>query len=212
MVASTKLPFRIKPAQNNWSSSHPVISTVLFMVGVIVLATLINTFIFQSYYVRGSSMQPTLHNDDRLVVGKTASILADLRGETYTPKRGDIVILASLVALSNNIEGSESRIVKRAVGLPGERVLIDNGTVTVYNDQHPKGFAVDETLGLASLPPTFSPAVIDVRLGADEIFVLGDNRDQGGSLDSRVFGPVKLTQVKGTLWLRILPLSDAKAF
>lgn len=203
--------FRIKRPNSNRYWLVPALSTATFICVVLITATAINTFIFQSYYVEGTSMQPTLRDDDRLVVGKTGVTLADWQNKQFVPRRGDIVVLSSGLPDFTPAAKTE-RIVKRVIGLPGERVVVANGQVKIYNERHPNGFLADRSLGLNSLHPTFSQTPITTQLGEDEIFVLGDNRDQGGSLDSRSFGAVKLHQVEGTLWLRLLPLSDVKTF
>lgn len=206
---STHQPLSINQRRHSaWYSFKPAISVATFIIGVIVVATGINAFVFQSYYVEGTSMSPTLHDDDRLIVSKAGHSFADLQGEPYIPARGDIVVLDSELPSTG---GRADQLIKRIIGLPGERVHVENGNITVFNDANPEGFNVDTALGL-ELAPTFSTSSIDIQLAANEVFVTGDNRGPGGSLDSRSFGPVKLESLQGRLWARIFPFSDAEIF
>jgi signal peptidase I len=179
--------------------------------GIIVFAgaALLNAFVFQTYYVNGHSMQPTLHDSDRLIVNKVSVTRAAIGGGSFVPERGDIVVLSSQV--SQFTAARNEQIIKRVIGLPGERITIERGTVTVYPSDSGQGIKVDNELGL-QLAPTYSNQPIDVSVPEDSIFVLGDNRDAGNSYDSRDFGPVSLSLIEGTLWVRVLPLSDMRVF
>jgi signal peptidase I len=95
------------------------------------------------------------------------------------------------------------------VGLPGERVVIKDGSLSVYNQAHPGGYEPDKT-GLYHIDTSSTPGNVDITLKADEIFVSGDNR--ANSEDSRYFGPVKVEQIVGKLSLRFLPLNKAQRF
>jgi signal peptidase I len=95
------------------------------------------------------------------------------------------------------------------MALPGERVVVNNNVVTVYNKEHPNGFQPDKTLPYGKVIPD-TTGNIDITLGKNQIFVCGDNRSN--SLDSRSFGPVDLKNVVGKLVFRLLPLSHAEKF
>lgn len=185
-----------------------LLSTALFLAGVALAAFLINQFIFQSYYVDGTSMTPTLQNDDRLIIDKVEKTWAGLQGKPYIPSRGQIVVLDSSIVGPN---GHEEQLIKRVIGLPGETIIIDNGRITINNQDNPNGFGVDAQLGL-NLDPTYSGGRIELTLAEDEVYVIGDNRTEGGSYDSRAFGPVKTSKLVGRLWARILPLDKAQMF
>lgn len=172
-------------------------------------AALLNTFVFQSYYVDGLSMSPSLSDDDRLIVSKVERTSAAIKHDAYVPERGQIVILDSGVSEYTALRKED--IVKRVIGLPGDTVTIKNGAVTVYNQDHTDGFNVDDTLGL-SLAPTYSSDVTTVYVPDGHIFVLGDNRAEGGSFDSRSFGPVETSHVLGRLLFRVLPLNHIQVF
>jgi signal peptidase I len=207
--SSTPPPLAIHPVRAHDNSLlRTLLSFVGFVALIFILASAINAYVFQSYYVDGTSMNPTLQNSDRLVIDKLSRSLAHITGHTYVPKRGEIVVLdSSLKDTSGNFE----QLIKRVIGLPGDRLVIKSGTVTVYNSDHPDGFDVDASLGL-HLAPTYVPTSLDITIPDDSIFVMGDNRAAGGSYDSRAFGPVKLDKVEGRLWLRILPVDTFRAF
>jgi signal peptidase I len=185
------------------------LSVLAFVVGIIIAATLINQFIFQSYYVDGTSMTPTLHNNDRLIIDKVERTAALVQGKHYIPQRGQIVVLdSSLVDQS----GHNEQLIKRVIGLPGDSIAIDNGIVTITNKEHPNGFNANDSLGL-HLEPTFvdSPP-FTATIGDNQIFVMGDNRAPGGSFDSRSFGAVDSSKIQGRLLARIFPLNQTKLF
>jgi signal peptidase I len=168
------------------------------------IAYILLVFVFQSYQVDGPSMQPTLQNNDRLIVWKLPKTWSRITGHQYVPDRGDIVIFEE-PSLDNK------QLIKRVVGLPGDRVVVKNNVLTVYNKAHPSGFDPDTTLPYnqgRAVPPTSGN--IDITVGSDQIYVCGDNRPD--SLDSRYFGPVPLKDVIGKLAVRILPVSKAKSF
>jgi len=107
-------------------------------------------------------------------------------------------------------KSKEKQLIKRVIGLPGERVVVQDGTMTVFNDANPNGFVPDKTLSYGSNITVPTGGNVDIVLGANEIFVSGDNR--ANSLDSRSFGPIPVTDVVGTLAVRILPLSEVQRF
>ncbi|HSX04989.1 MAG TPA: signal peptidase I [Candidatus Saccharimonadales bacterium] len=191
------------------------IGSTLSTIGILLLAPLIaillTVFVFQSYQVDGPSMQNTLHNNDRLIVWKLPRTWARLTGHQYVPKRGDIVIFTESGLLNYGDTTNTKQLVKRVIGLPGDRLVIKNNVITVYNHDHPNGFQPDTTLPYGrggAIPPTSNNE--DVTLGSNQLFVCGDNRSN--SLDSRIFGPIQTKQIIGKLVLRIFPLGNAKRF
>jgi signal peptidase I len=167
-------------------------------------------FVFQSYQVDGPSMQEALHDQDRLVVWKAPRTLARITGHQYVPQRGDVIIFTES-GLSAYGQEDSKQLVKRVIGLPGDHIVVKNGAVTVYNQQHPNGFQPDKALPYGSEHPiSFTSGDNDVTLQEDELFVCGDNR--GNSLDSRIFGPIKTDQVIGKLVARIYPFDDVETF
>jgi signal peptidase I len=181
-------------------------STVGLFLTAFLIAILLNTFVIQSYQVDGQSMEPTLQNDDRLIVNKIPRTIARIDGHQYIPHRGDIIIFNQ-----DGLPGfiGTKQLIKRVIGLPGERVVVNNGRITVYNQQHPEGFNPDKSGGWQTSAPTTS-GDFDNYLQTNQLFVCGDNRPN--SEDSRFFGPINTNQVVAKLMLRILPISKAQTF
>ncbi|MGE5507092.1 MAG: signal peptidase I [Chitinophagales bacterium] len=123
------------------------------------IAALIVIFIAQPFVVDGTSMEPSLHAGERVVVSKLAY-------RTAAPRRGDVVVFRFPA-------DRRMRFIKRVIGLPGESVAIRDGKVLVNGHPLVEPYLVDETLG--DFPPEKVPA--------GHYFVLGDNRPN--SRDSR---------------------------
>jgi signal peptidase I len=187
-------------------SLRSVFSTIALFAVAFGIAIFLNTFVIQSYQVDGQSMENTLQNDDRLIVNKIPRTLSRITGHQYVPKRADIIIF-NQAGLPGFV--GEKQLIKRVVGLPGERVVVNNGQVTVYNSRHPNGFNPDAA-GIYKTASAVTIGNVDVTLQPDEIFVCGDNRPN--SEDSRYFGPIKTNQVVAKLVLRILPLNKVRGF
>lgn len=151
------------------------------IIPALLIALAINFFVAQPTLVRGYSMEPTLHQEERLLVEKVSY-------RFHAPQRGDIVVL--------KVAQEPIPLVKRVIGLPGETVEIRQGKVYV-NGQH-----LDEPY-LRQTPYGNMPAR---PVPAGSIFVLGDNRNN--SNDSRYFGVVPLDDVVGKAWLRYWPLEQ----
>lgn len=194
-----------KSAGNSWS----FFSTIGIIVGAILVAIFIMFFIFRSYQVDGPSMQPTLHNNDRLIIWKVPRTWAKITGNAYIPNRGDIIVFTEPGLAP---DGGSKELIKRVIALPGERVVIENGKAKVYNKEQPNGFDPDTTLpyGKGLDLSIDNEEKIDETIGSDQIFVMGDNRNN--SMDSRVFGPIDAQNIVGKLILRVFPLSDAERF
>ncbi len=104
---------------------------------------------------------------------------------------------------------SGKQLIKRVIALPGERVVVNNNVITVYNKQHPNGFQPDATLPYGKVIKD-TQGNEDITVPQGYVFVCGDNRDD--SLDSRVFGPVPLNDIVGKLVFRVLPINEAERF
>ena len=134
---------------------------------------------YRGVLVVGSSMFPALKHGDYCMIRLTQDV-----------QRGDIVI----------VNFSEGHIVKRVVGLPGETVIVSGRNVYIKRD---KGhlfpiseiyLPIDQNLGERK----------EYKVGADEVFILGDNRAH--SHDSRAFGPIKISQIEGKMFVQLINL------
>lgn len=195
-----------KPKKEGWRS---IASSVAILLAAPLVALFLTAFIFQSYQVDGPSMETTLQPNDRLIVWKLPKTWSKITGHQYVPKRGDVVIFTPPTS-SSFTEQPGKQLIKRVIGLPGERVVVKNGAVTIYNKEHPDGFQPDRALPYGDAIGTTVSEEIDYRIPDNALFVLGDNRDN--SLDSRVFGPVQTKDIIGKLVLRLFPFSNMERF
>jgi signal peptidase I len=196
----------MNPVHNEgWKS---VISTLLLFLLAPVIALSVAAFIIQSYQVDGESMEKTLQDHDRLIVDKLPRTIARITGHGYIPHRGDIIIF-NQAGLPDAGLSQEKQLIKRVVALPGERIVIKDGGITVYNNQHPSGFNPDKQSGYEIDAP-LTPGNVELIVPPGEVFVCGDNRTN--SEDSRFFGPVSSENIVGKLVLRLLPLDKFQTY
>jgi signal peptidase I len=191
--------------RDGWKSA---VSTILILVSAPLIALAITSFVFQSYEVDGPSMETTLQNQDRLIVFKLPRSIAKLTGDDYIPDRGDIIVFAKR-GMSEADHQADKQLIKRVIGLPGDRVLVENGNVLIYNDEHPTGYSPDSSGEYPEITDT-TPGRVDIRVEPGEVFVMGDNRTN--SLDSRNFGTITADEIVGKLAFRILPISKAESY
>jgi len=189
-------------------SKNNVLSFVAVVVVAFVIAAILTMTVFQQYQVDGSSMRTTLQNGNRLIVDKVPRTWARITGHPYIPKRGDIIVFIENGLYGLN-DSSSDQLIKRVIGLPGDRVVIKNGYVTIFDKSHPDGFRPDKTLPYGKVIP-YTSGNIDLVVPKNQVFVMGDNR--GDSLDSRIFGPVPVNNIIGQLVVRIYPLSEVSRF
>lgn len=194
---------------NSGSGWRDFASTVGILVTALLVALFMIGFVFRSYQVDGPSMQQTLQNQDKLIIWKVPRTWARLTHHAYIPKRGDIIVFTESGLAQFGQEDSK-QLIKRVIGLPGDRVVIKDGTITIHNSAHPDGFQPDKTLGYAYPNFPTTSGEVDVTLGAGQLFACGDNRPD--SLDSRAFGPINASQVVGKLVIRVFPTNQIKAF
>ena len=141
----------------------------------------------QTVHVLGSSMYPTLHDNDLLVASKISYKL-------HQPQRGDIIVFKPPDEASRDF-------IKRIIALPGERIRIVSGVVYI-NDQVLKEPYLPEKWTYNNNWPASGQ---DQIMPPNMFFVMGDNRNH--SSDSRTFGPITLDSILGKAEVRIWPLS-----
>ena len=182
--------------------------TVLLFILAPVMAVLMIVFVFQSYVVDGSSMEPTLQNGNRVFILKLPKTIASLQDKQYIPARNEVIVFKKPT-------NDGTQLIKRVIGLPGDTVVIENGVVRVYNFENPNGFDPDAGTDYEGTlePVDTGGRVVTEDVGEGELFVLGDNRGPGGSLDSHSgLGLVPVENVVGRLWLRYYPFSEFQTF
>jgi signal peptidase I len=151
---------------------------------------LVRYFLFKPFYVQGQSMIPNFEERQYLIIDELTYRFRD-------PERGEVIVF----------KHGDQFLLKRVIGLPGERVKVAEGKITIYNNDHPEGVVLQE-----SYLPTDLQTVGEknITLGKDEYFVLGDNRPN--SSDSRRFGPITRGQMTGRVFLRGWPFDQVKVF
>lgn len=199
---------QVQGSDDKNSGWRELFSTVGILITALLVALFIIAFVFRSYQVDGPSMENTLQNTDKLIIWKVPRTWARVTGHDYIPKRGDIIVFEES-GLSEYGQEDTKQLIKRVIGIPGDRVVVSDGHFTVYNKANPGGYDPDKTLGYGNNFPVTSGNV-DVTLGKHQVFASGDNRPD--SLDSRAFGPINADQIVGKLVLRVFPVSQAKFY
>lgn len=215
---------RPNPAARHSSAFRDVLNLVGFVALVLLGSWLINHYLFQTFNVVGPSMEPTLEGEsghDRVIVDRASVTLAHMSGKKYTPNRGQIIVFETPIE-SMKAEG-EQYIVKRVIGLPGERVTVKDCQLLVYDKQHPEGFdPYPDFTTLASNDKDVNTCVdgngTDVTVPKDQVFVVGDHRVGEYSRDSRngddrpSLGTVPLDDIVGPVAFRIWPFDKIGIF
>lgn len=171
------------PTEKN--SSKDFLKEVLQLVIIaIVIVIPFRLYIAQPFVVDGASMDPTFKDGQYLIVD-------ELSYHFNTPERGSVLIF-------KYPQNPKKYFIKRVIGLPGEKVDINAGVVSIVNDKHPSGLVLEEPYIQFTKDDTMS-----YTLGEKEYFVMGDNRL--GSADSRVWGAVPEENIIGRPFVRFIP-------
>lgn len=178
------------------------------ILGALLVAFLIKTFLMQAYYIPSSSMAPTLQVGDRVLVNKLSYKVGDIG-------RGDLVVFRR----PSTEDTGKTDLIKRVIGLEGELIEIIDGRIYVTESgsstrqvlvepylssststEIPNGFQDTDSCEVATETSCLIPE--------NYVFVLGDNR--AGSRDSRFFGPIDEDMVVGRAFIRLWPISSLK--
>lgn len=166
-----------RPRTTRRSLLREILDTLLMIVAIYTLINLLTA----RFVVEGSSMNPNFASGQFIIVNR----LSYLVGE---PRRGDVVVFVSPDEPGHDF-------IKRVLGLPGETVAVRDGLVYINEEPLYEPYI--------SAPPTYQG---EWTLGADEYFVLGDNRNN--SRDSHAFGPLRRDKIVGQAWVVYWPLED----
>lgn len=157
----------------------------------------IRLFLLQPYYVKGSSMEPNFHENEYLFVDKITINFEKL-------KRGEVIVFRFPKA-------EQKFLIKRVIGLPGEKVEACGNTVRIWNKEYPDGILLSENF---YTPRQFSEQMfqrcVTDKIGDHEYFVLGDNRP--ASYDSSIFGTISDDHITGRVIFRGLPIEKVTVF
>ena len=152
-------------------------------------------YLIQPFYVKGASMEPNFYDKEYLIID-------EISYRFHEPVRGDIIVF-------RYPRNPEEYFIKRVIALPGEKAQIKDGSAYIYNQANPQGLKLEETY-LPAGDKTYGLNEEIITLGANEYYVLGDNRNS--SKDSRSFGPVDKKLITGRVLLRGWPFGRINVF
>ncbi|NNE95670.1 MAG: signal peptidase I [Acidimicrobiales bacterium] len=155
---------------------------VVVLGAAVAVAIILRTFVFQAFFIPSESMETTLFENDRILVNKVSYRLHDVN-------RGDVVVFRR----PDDQPGEIRDLIKRVIALPGETVEGRDGTIYIDGQLLVEPYLDDEPFG------DFGPTTVP----ADEVFMMGDNRDQ--SLDSRRFGTISEDRIVGRAFFLFWP-------
>ena len=170
------------------------IEWTLIIVVAVLASFLVRTFVFQTFYIPSSSMNPTLWKGDRIVVNK-------LSVEFGTINIGDIVVFKAPPDVAKDCHDAVTDLVKRVIGLPGDRLYSKGNTIYVNGKPLDQKWTVLPTIGTPIAPTT---------VPAGHYFMMGDYHSD--SCDSRSWGTVPRSDLIGKVFVRIWPLKSIKWF
>lgn len=179
---------------------------------IIGLVYLIRYFLISPFQVSGSSMCNTLNFIEEQCISKYNSggeyIIIDKTYRYRDPVRGDVVVFTPP-------SSTEDYYVKRLIGLPGEKVVIEDGLVRIFNEDYPNGFDLpEEYLNEDNKDNTSPEGEFDIPSGY--YFVMGDNRM--GSFDSRHWKDndgnptpfIRQSDIDGEVWFVLWPFGNMR--
>ena len=185
----------------------------ILLVLAFAVALLIKTFLLQAFFIPSASMESTLTEGDRVLVEKVGYRFGDpgpgdvivferdLPGFTGTDEAEDNSVFEDIADAFRSLlgfpTGPEQDFIKRVVGTEGDLIEGRDGRVFVNGKRLEEAYLPE---GVETTP--FQP----IRVGKDELFVMGDNRSN--SDDSRSFGPIPEEKVIGRAFVLIWPPSD----
>ena len=170
---------------------------IIVLVVALVVALGIRTYVLQQFYISGPSMETTLYQPNRVLVNKLSYRLHDVN-------RGDVVVFDRVTSNGESIHHDD--LIKRVVGLPGEKISISKCIVYVNKVALKEPYLDGRDTEQDDLVERCrQPEMAEVVVPAKQVFVLGDNRPQ--SMDSRMFGSVDKNRIVGRAFVVLWPLS-----
>ena len=170
---------------------------VIVLVVALVVALGIRTYVLQQFYISGPSMETTLYQPNRVLVNKLSYRLHDV-------KRGDVGVFDRVTSNGESIQHDD--LIKRVIGLPGEKISISKCVVYVNKVALKEPYLDSRDTEQEDLNERCrQPEMAELVVPAKQVFVLGDNRPQ--SMDSRMFGSVDKNRIVGRAFVVLWPLS-----
>ena len=193
-LEATPLP-RPHEDERSLERARSIVEWVAVVVGALVVALVVKTFLFQAFYIPSASMEPTLQKGDRVLVNKLSYRAHDVR-------RGDVVVFE----LPEGAVGPDGikDLIKRVIGLPGDTIESRDGVVYVNDRRLDEPYLAEGML--TGDPANGSNPEIQRQVVPDgRVFVMGDNRDN--SHDSRYAdrGPIPIDSIVGRAFVLVWP-------
>jgi len=190
-----------QPMRKFFASFLEILEIALIAVGAVFV---VRTFLIQPFLVSGSSMVPTFQNGDYVLVD-------EFTYRIRPPERGEVVVF-------HDPQDWSTYFIKRVIGLPGEKVEINNNEVSVFNTANPDGFVLNESYLPAGTPVSpnscdggnFATGVCTYTLSSSTYLMFGDNRTE--SYDSRSWGPLPEANIVGLVRVRLWPVNEMAVF
>ncbi len=154
---------------------------VILLVSFALVFGFVRPFVMEAFWIPSGSMIPTLEIGDRVLVNKFIFRFTD-------PRRGDVIVFES-------VDNSKEDLIKRVVGLPGDKIAVRGGKLFVNGEPQKEPYTNKRLPDRSFYAKTKVPK--------NHVFVMGDNR--GNSADSRVFGPLPEKNIEGEAFLRFWP-------
>ncbi|HEV3227612.1 MAG TPA: signal peptidase I [Acidimicrobiales bacterium] len=205
-------PSGARRARRRTHARRNIIEWTIVVVGALIVAVVIKTFLFQAFYIPSVSMEPTLKVGDRVLVNKLSYKLHDVH-------RGDIVVFGRPPTDPQTVEGCDGKpvtitpqknteevhdLIKRVVALGGETVEARGGKLFVNGE-----LLNEPYLSSSVTTPAFESSAFPVsciRVPKGDVFVLGDNRTNSAA--SNRFGPISENLIVGRAFVRVWPIGS----
>jgi signal peptidase I len=193
LTTPTEVPGEPTPSRSRRNRRVAIEWTVI-IVAAVLASVLIRTFVFQTFFIPSSSMNPTLFKGDRIVVDK-------LSVEWGTINIGDMLVFKAPPDVAKDCGDPVTDLVKRVIGLPGDRLYSKGDTIYV------NGKPLDQKW---SVLPNIGTPITATTVPAGQYFMMGDWHSN--SCDSRIWGTLPRSDVIGKVFLRIWPIGSIKWF
>jgi signal peptidase I len=171
------------------SGIRSLIEWAVIIAAALIVALVVKTFLLQAFYIPSGSMEPTLKPGDRVLVNK-------LSYDLHSVHRGDIVVFKRPPSEAG--DPTIKDLIKRVIGLPGDRIEGRDGVVYINGTQIKEPYLPAGTVTTSIQPGGYT-------VPAGQYFVMGDNRSN--SKDSRFIGPIPGHLIVGRAFVRVWPLS-----
>ena len=186
--------FEVYRREKKYHVHEIILKWIVDITMVVCLSFILATYMLGKTTVVGHSMEPTLENDDSLLVDKVSYCFRQ-------PERYDVIVFEPAIA---NVS---KYYVKRIVGLPGETIQIIDGVVYINGEPLENdviySFGLKDEDGKPVEPEKIYNAGLaekPITLGYDEYFVLGDNRNNSEDSRNSNVGNVKYSAIIGRIW------------